>query len=54
MKCVFLLFTSCVMYGVFGIALDVLENHDDADKPERKRARMEGSNQDVTLKVRLE
>ncbi|XP_017341283.1 protein BANP isoform X2 [Ictalurus punctatus] len=32
---------------------DVLENHDDADKPERKRARMEGSNQDVTLKAML-
>ncbi|XP_027029097.1 protein BANP isoform X3 [Tachysurus fulvidraco] len=32
---------------------DVLENHDDADKPERKRARMESSNQDVTLKAML-
>ncbi|KAF5903898.1 protein BANP isoform X1, partial [Clarias magur] len=32
---------------------DVLENHDDADKPERKRARMDGSNQDVTLKAML-
>ncbi|XP_053496827.1 protein BANP isoform X1 [Ictalurus furcatus] len=32
---------------------DVLENHDDADKPERKRARMEGGNQDVTLKAML-
>ncbi|XP_053093054.1 protein BANP isoform X3 [Pangasianodon hypophthalmus] len=32
---------------------DVLENHDDADKPEPKRARMESSNQDVTLKAML-
>ncbi|XP_058264343.1 protein BANP isoform X2 [Hemibagrus wyckioides] len=32
---------------------DVLENHEDADKPERKRARMESSNQDVTLKAML-
>ncbi|KAM9496237.1 protein BANP isoform 2-T3 [Clarias gariepinus] len=32
---------------------DVLENHDDADKPERKRARMDGSNQDMTLKALL-
>lgn len=40
------------MCGVFGIGLDVLENHGDGDKPERKRARMESSNQDVTLKVR--
>lgn len=49
----FLQCTTCVMCGVFVIGLDVLENHDDADKPERKRARMESSNQDVTLKVRL-
>lgn len=38
---------------MFMIGLDVLENHEDADKPERKRARTESSNQDVTLKVRL-
>ncbi|XP_036431755.1 protein BANP isoform X1 [Colossoma macropomum] len=32
---------------------DVLENHEEADKPERKRARMESSNQDATLKTML-
>lgn len=35
------------------LAADVLENHDDVDKPEAKRARMECSTQDLTLKVRL-
>ncbi|XP_017555621.1 protein BANP isoform X1 [Pygocentrus nattereri] len=32
---------------------DMLENHEEADKPERKRARMESSNQDATLKTML-
>ncbi|KAL6474142.1 hypothetical protein MHYP_G00177030 [Metynnis hypsauchen] len=32
---------------------DVLENHEEADKPERKRARLESSNQDATLKTML-
>lgn len=45
----------CGVWGVFGIGLDDLENHDDGDgeKPERKRARIESSNQDGTVKVRL-
>ncbi|XP_066524021.1 protein BANP isoform X2 [Hoplias malabaricus] len=32
---------------------DELENHEDAEKPERKRARIEGNNQDATLKAML-
>ncbi|XP_076861724.1 protein BANP isoform X2 [Brachyhypopomus gauderio] len=32
---------------------DTLENHEEGDKPERKRARLESSNQDTTLKSML-
>lgn len=32
---------------------EVLENHEDADKPQRKRARVDSSNQDASLKAML-
>ncbi|KAK1788915.1 hypothetical protein P4O66_015820, partial [Electrophorus voltai] len=38
---------------VFGIGADTLENHEEGEKPERKRARLDSSNQDTTLKSML-
>lgn len=44
--------TPILCAGAVGIGLDVLENNEEADKPERKRPRMDSS-QDTTLKVRI-